>query len=91
VNSQKDFLDNIFRLGPVPDNLVRQIQYGPKKTQEEKVEAILAAVRDIVKHRFIGEQPGMLVRWHFGRIISVPFGLNKGQHSPISRFIFSFP
>ena len=35
---------------------------GPKETQEEKIEAVLAAVRDIVKHRFICEQSGMLVR-----------------------------
>jgi len=65
VNGQKDFLDNIFRLRPVPNNLVRQIEYGPKETQEEKVEAILAAVRDVVKHRFVGEQSGMLVFCHF--------------------------
>jgi len=65
VNGQKDFLDNIFRLRPVPNNLVRQIQYGPKEAQEEKVETVLAAVRDIVKHRFICEQSGVLVSCHF--------------------------
>jgi len=65
VNRQKDFLDNIFGLRPIPDDLVRQIQYGPKETQEEKVEAILTPVRDIVKHRFIREQSGMLVSCHF--------------------------
>jgi len=36
-----------------------------KETQEEKVEAILTPVRDIVKHRFIREQSGMLVSCHF--------------------------
>jgi hypothetical protein len=66
VNGQKDFLDNILRLRPVPDNLVRQIQYGPKETKEEKVETVLAPVGDVVKHRFICEQSAMLVSWHFG-------------------------
>jgi hypothetical protein len=65
VYGHKDFLNHIFGLGAVPNDLVGQIQYGPKETQEEKVEAILAAVRDVVKHRFIREQSGMLVSCHF--------------------------
>jgi len=83
VNGKEDVLNYIFRLRLIPKNLERQAQCRPKETQEKKVEAVLAAVRDIVKHRFICEQSGMLVSCHFAvdykRALQAQQG-SKGQN-----------
>jgi len=87
VYGQKDFLNHIFGLGAVPNDLVGQIQYGPKETHEEKVEALLATVRNVVKQRFIGQQSGMLVSCHFGQDYR---RAGQRQQDSVQRNIFSF-
>jgi hypothetical protein len=58
ADGKKDFLHYIFRLGTVTDNF-EPVQNWPRKTKKEKVETSLAATCDVVKQRFVREQPGM--------------------------------
>jgi hypothetical protein len=64
IDGEKDFLQNVFSLGWIAEDLERDSQYRSKMPAEEQSEALLATLADIGQQLFVCNRLAMRVRRH---------------------------
>jgi hypothetical protein len=67
VDRQENFLRDIFRVRTVSYDFVGQVEERTMKAEIQKIETIFAPVGNIMKQRFIAQEPYMVVRAHLAR------------------------